>query len=46
MNNGWGCTDFTANAWDRVKVKYKKKNKERRKEEKGGRELTGWQSTS
>lgn len=27
MSNGWGCTDFTMNAWDSVKVKYKKKKK-------------------
>lgn len=42
MSNGWGCTDFNMKAWDGVKVKYKKKKKEGRKEEKEGK---GFQET-
>lgn len=40
VSSGRGCTDFTVNAWEGVKVKLKKKIKKERKKRKRGRGLS------
>lgn len=39
VSSGRGCTDFTVNAWEGVKVKLKKKLRKKERKEKGGEDF-------